>query len=109
MLLYRFRIWKTDEDIKLDDDVYTHEIADDKIQGFHQPNQVYRVIVPAENKSDPVLHVIFSDNKEKMIEYVRGFGMAMEIIPSNIPINIYKNPFRVAKPNEELFNPDGVK
>ena len=103
MLLYRFRIWVDEKtgDMLVDDDVYRQEILDEKMNAFHQPNEVYRVVIPAESEDDPFIHVIMSDNREKIIEYVRGLSLGIEIIPKSRNITIKTNPFRVAVPKED--------
>ena len=100
MLLYRFRIWQSYGEIQIDDDVYTQEIGDETVGGFHQPNEVYQIIVPPEKPGDPTLHLILSDNREKITEYIRGFSLGIELIPSKIPIEVTHNPFRVAESAE---------
>lgn len=90
MILYRFRVWddKFNNRLIVDDDVYEQVVRGELIENFHIPNEVYTIMIPSDSAKDPDMRIMFSDNREKIIEYVHGLQMGLGYVERAVVVKL---------------------
>ncbi len=83
--IYRYRIWKTEEGYKLDEEMQVSDVLDFMVETFHKEDEVYTIM--ADDEDGPVF-MIFCDNFSKMVSFIQGIKMALrfdELFSIEIP------------------------